>query len=73
MLLWLWHRLASVAPTGPLAWELPYAAGAAVKRIKKKKEKDLLSYTFQLYNTVLLTVVTLLCTRWPEILSIGAL
>ena len=24
-LLWLWHRLAAAAPTGPLAWELPYA------------------------------------------------
>ena len=23
MLLWLWHRLAAVAPTQPLAWELP--------------------------------------------------
>ena len=27
-LLWLWHRLAAIAPIGPLAWELLYAAGA---------------------------------------------
>ena len=26
-LLWLWYRLASVAPIRPLAWELPYAEG----------------------------------------------
>ena len=37
-LLWLWHRLAALALFQPLAWELPYAEGAALKR-KKKKEK----------------------------------
>ena len=31
-LLWLWHRLAPVALMQPLAWELPYASGAALKR-----------------------------------------
>ena len=35
--LWLWCRLAAAAPIGPLAWELPYATGAALKK-KKKKE-----------------------------------
>ena len=30
--LWLWCRLAATAPTGPLAWEPPYAAGAALER-----------------------------------------
>ena len=40
-LLWLWHRLAAAAPIGPLAWELPYAAGAALKRKQtKKKERN---------------------------------
>ena len=34
-LLWLWHRLSATALIGPLAWELPYAAGAALKRQKK--------------------------------------
>ena len=33
-LLWLWCRLAAVAPIHLLAWELPYAAGAALKRKK---------------------------------------
>ena len=31
MLLWLWCRLEAVAPIQPLAWEPPYAAGAALK------------------------------------------
>jgi len=39
-LLWLWHRLAAVALIRPLAWELPYAAGAALKKKKKKKKKE---------------------------------
>ena len=30
-LLWLWCRTAAVALIRPLAWELPYAAGAALK------------------------------------------
>ena len=36
-LLWLWHRPAATAMNGPLAWELLYAADAALKRQKKKK------------------------------------
>uniref|UniRef100_A0A4X1V528 non-specific serine/threonine protein kinase n=1 Tax=Sus scrofa TaxID=9823 RepID=A0A4X1V528_PIG len=39
MLLWLWPRLAAVAPIPPLAWEPPYATGAALKRQKDKKKK----------------------------------
>ena len=29
---WLWRGPAATAPIRPLAWELPYAAGAALKR-----------------------------------------
>ena len=36
-LLWLWHRLAAVALTQPLAWKLPHAVGVALKRKKKTK------------------------------------
>ena len=36
MLLWLWCRLAALAPIQPLPGELPYAMSAALK-IKKKK------------------------------------
>ena len=39
-LLWLWHRPAVVAPIRPLAWEPPYAPGAALKRKKEKKKKE---------------------------------
>ena len=41
-LLWLWCRPAAVAPIQPLAWEPPYAVGAAqeiAKKPKKKKKK----------------------------------
>jgi len=33
--LWLWCRLAATALIRPLAWELPYAVGRALKRKKK--------------------------------------
>ena len=36
-LLWLWCRPAAAAPIQPLAWELPNAAGAALKSEKKKR------------------------------------
>ena len=42
MLLWLWCRLAATAPIRPLAWEPPYAAGAALKTKEKKKEESML-------------------------------
>ena len=32
-LLWLWRRLAAAAQTHLLAWELPYAADATLKKI----------------------------------------
>ena len=38
-LMWLWYRLAAAAPIGPLAWEPPYAVGAALKSKKQKQNK----------------------------------
>jgi len=38
-LLWLWCRPAAVTLIRPLAWEPPYAVGAALKRQKTKKKK----------------------------------
>ena len=35
-LLWLWCKPAATVLIGPLAWEPPYAKGAAQKRQKKK-------------------------------------
>ena len=37
---WLWWRPAAAAPLSPLTWELPYAAGAAVKTNKKKETQN---------------------------------
>ena len=36
---WLWHRPVVTALIERLAWEPPYAVGAALKRPKKKKKK----------------------------------
>ena len=36
VLLLLWCRPAATAPIQPLAWELPYAMGVALKKTKKK-------------------------------------
>ena len=38
-LLWLWCGLAATAPIQRLAWEPPYAAGAALKGKGEKKER----------------------------------
>ena len=38
-LLWVWRRLVAVALIRPVAWEPPYAVGAA---LKKEKEKNYL-------------------------------
>ena len=38
-LLWLWCRPAATAPIRSLAWEPPYAVGAALKRQKTEKKK----------------------------------
>jgi len=35
-LLWLWHRPVATAPIQPLAWEPPYAEGAAQEIAKIK-------------------------------------
>ena len=41
MLLWLWCSPGATAPIQPLAWELPYATGVALKRQKPTKQKNL--------------------------------
>ena len=46
-LLWLWCRPAATAPIQPLAWELPHAAGVALKK-KKKKIQIQIKTTMQL-------------------------
>ena len=39
VLLCLWSRLAAVALSLPLAWILPYAASAALKKKEKKRHR----------------------------------
>ena len=39
VLLWLWHRPVATALIRPLAWEPPYATGAAQERAKRQKKK----------------------------------
>ena len=41
VLLWLWHRPAATALIRPLAWQFPYAAGAALKRKEKERKNSL--------------------------------
>ena len=48
MLLWLWCGPAAIALIGPLAWELPYAMGVALKR-EKKKLSPLFDYILESY------------------------
>ena len=38
-MLWPWRRPAAAAMIQALAWEPPYATGAAGKRTQKKKKK----------------------------------
>ena len=39
-LLWLWRRLEATALIRPLAWEPPYAAGAALEKNKTKQNNS---------------------------------
>ena len=48
VLLWLWCRPSAVAPIRPLAWERPYAIGAALKN-KKNKQKKRFKSLFKLF------------------------
>ena len=46
-MLWLWYRLAAVALIGPLPWEIPYAAGMALKKQKSPKTQIILVECFK--------------------------
>ena len=47
-LLWLWRRPAATALIRPLAWEPPYAAGAALQKKKRKRKRKLGSNKYEL-------------------------
>ena len=61
--LWLWYRPAAAAPIQPLARELPYAAGASLKKQKQK------IYFFKLFYKLMPSVVTF-CLDFVVFLSI---
>ena len=42
---WLWYMPVAWAPIRLLAWEPPYAAGAALRRLKKKKKVEIVFET----------------------------
>ena len=70
MLLWLWCRLVAVALIQPLAWELPYALGAALKsktttnNQKNKQIKKLLGAVWTTYGPEPWTESILVRARW---------
>ena len=49
-LLWLWHRPVATVPIGPLAWESPYATGAAPKAKKPKKNLNIHNISKKSYS-----------------------
>ena len=44
----LWHSSAAAAPIQPLAWEPPYAKGAALEKAKRPKKKKKIHYCLPL-------------------------
>ena len=53
-LLWLWCRLAATAPVGSLAWEPPYATGAALEETQRQKQtnKQKNSFISKIFRTI---------------------
>ena len=47
-LLWLWRRPAATVPIRPLAWEAPYAVGAALENTHTQKKDKILIYIIRI-------------------------
>ena len=60
-LLWLWRRLAAVALILALAWEPPYAAGAALKSEKKERKRKKKSLFLEAARTCLFGKLVAIC------------
>ena len=64
MLLWLRCRPVATALIGPLAWEPPYAAEAALEKAKRQKQKQKqTTHTHSKGNIFKHILQTLDCTR----------
>ena len=71
-LLWLWHRLAAVAPILPLSWRLPYAADVLKKQKKKKKKSSsILNLTLKSVKPNLIVKGSSLCGKGARIYRKG--
>ena len=66
VLLWLWHAPAAIAPIRPLAWEPPYAVGAALKKPKTNKQKKPENNPLILCFLLLLLLVSCLKRACPR-------
>ena len=69
-LLWLWHRQAATAPIRPLAWEPPYAAGAAQrnsKKMKTKNKKQTNKRTYSKYAEQNMLLIQLISKCWDHL------
>ena len=76
-LLWLWCRPAAIALNPPLAWKLPYAVGAALKKTKEKKIKKEIEYLAATMSHLSSSTSLPLCSHccnlalsWPCCLSV---
>ena len=58
--------MAAAAPVQPLAWELPHAAGVAIKKKKKKIVHEGVSKHFKSFDLIIPFVKF---HRWPQKLS----
>ena len=65
-LLWLWGRQTAVAPIRPLAWELPHAAGAALKKYRNMYifTKPFLCHTFLQFLWVLFHLIAVILIQY---------
>ena len=66
-LLWLWCRPVAMALIRPLAWESPYAAGAALEKAKKTKRQKMKSQEESYTDPMYLNRVLVECLDLPGI------
>ena len=68
-LLWLWRRPVATAPIRPLAWETPYAVGAAQEMAtRQKKRKKKVSIVLDLLYEIITS--SIICTTYFSSLNL---
>ena len=71
MLLWLWCRSAAAAPIQLLAWQLPYATGAALKKTKKKIIFSSVCWSLTASRSLLVADSSVICLHAPLLCCSG--